>query len=137
MAQILLTIAGTIGVLLGAGHGLLALGDVRRPRAFTPSDDSVRVAMQGARLAFNPRMNLWQAWLGFNLSHALGVGMFGAAVLYVGRYHLVAFEQSGLFQAALLLVAASYLVLAVRFWFWGPALGAGAALLCIAGAVVL
>jgi len=77
MAQILLAIGGSIFLVLATLHGVLALRDVANPRAFTPTDDAVRVAMQGTRLAFNPRANLWQAWLGFNLSHSLGVALFG------------------------------------------------------------
>lgn len=77
VGPILLTVAGAIFVVLGGLHGVLTLCDVSNPRAFTPTDAAVRYAMEGARLALNPRANLWQAWLGFNLSHSVGVILFG------------------------------------------------------------
>lgn len=137
MARVLLSIGGTIFLAIGTLHGLLALRDLATPRAFTPTDDSVRTAMQGARLAFNPRVNLWQAWLGFNLSHSLGVVLFGGALLLLAWLRFPVFAASHLLQGVSVVVAATYLVLSLRFWFWGPALGSGLSLLCILAAVVL
>jgi len=137
MAQILLAIGGTIFLVLGTLHGVLTLRDVAKPRAFTPTDDAVRIAMQGARLALNPRANLWQVWLGFNLSHSLGIVLFGGGLLLLAWLHFPVFAASPLLQGAAVVVAAAYLVLSLRFWFWGPALGSGLSLLCILAAVVL
>ena len=77
MSQVLLAVGGGIFLILGSLHGLLTLRDLANPRAFTPTDARVREAMQGARLSLNPRANLWEAWLGFNLSHSLGLVVFG------------------------------------------------------------
>jgi hypothetical protein len=135
-AQALLAVAGLIVLGMGTLHGLLTLRDVGNPRAFTPTDESVRVAMQNARLAFNPRANLWQAWLGFNLSHSLGVALSGGALLLLAGPCFPAFATSHLVQAFAAGLAAVYLVLSLRFWFWGPALGSGLALLCVLAAIV-
>jgi hypothetical protein len=137
MAQILLAIGGIIVLVLGTLHGVLTLRDVAKPRSFTPTDDAVRIAMQGTRLAFNPRANFWDAWLGFNLSHSLGVALFGGGLLLLAWLHFPVFAASPLLQGIAVVVAAAYLILALRFWFWGPALGAGLSLLCILAAVVL
>jgi len=136
MGQILLAVAASIFVLMGALHGMWTLRDLGRPRYFTPTDDAVRVAMQGARLALNPRANVWQAWLGFNLSHSLGLVVFGGVLLVFAVHDSSAFAMSGLAQAGAVVVAVAYFVLAIRFWFWGPALGSGIALLCILGALL-
>ncbi len=130
VAQALVFIGAAIFVALGTLHGLLALRDISNPKAFTPIDPSVRQAMQGAKLAFNPRANVWQAWLGFNLSHSLGLVVFGGFSLALGWRHFEVFARSLVVQALTLLVAVSYFVLSVRFWFWGPALGSGSAFLC-------
>ena len=137
MAQILLATGGTIFLVLGTLHGVLAIRDVARPRAFTPTDDAVRIAMQGAQLAFNPSANLWQVWLGLHLSHSLGIVLFGGGLLLLAWLHFPAFAASALLQGAAVVVAAAYLVLSLRFWFWGPALGSGLSLLSILAAVVL
>jgi hypothetical protein len=137
MAQILLAIGGTIFLALGVLHGTLTLRDVAQPRAFTPTDEAVRMAMQGARLALNPRANLWQAWLGFNLSHSLGLVVFGGGLLLLAWLRFPVFAASHLLQGVAVVVATIYLVLSLRFWFWGPALGSGLSLLCILAAVAL
>jgi hypothetical protein len=137
MAQILLTVGGTIILLMGIGHFVLTLRDVWRPTSFTPTDESVRLTMQGAQLRFSRRINLWDSWLGFNLSHSMGPIMFGAALLYAAQVHLAAFLESLFLQALAVLIPVVYLVVAIRFWFWGPVLGISIVLLCILGAVLL
>ena len=87
--------------------------------------------MRSAQLAFNPRANIWRAWLGFNLSHSLGLLVFGGLVLALGWRHSEVFAASPLVQVFTLLVAASYVVLSVRFWFWGPAVASGVAFICL------
>jgi hypothetical protein len=84
----------------------------------------------GARLAFNPRANVCRRGFGFNLSHSLGLLVFGGVALALGWRDFGVFADSLAVQALTLLVAASYFVLSLRFWFWGPAVGSGAALLC-------
>jgi hypothetical protein len=137
MASVLLAIGGAIFLALGTVHGVLTLRDVWTPRAFTPTDAAVRVAMQSARLAFDPRVNVWQAWLGFNLSHSLGIVLFGGALLLLAWLHFPVFAASRLLQGVAVVVAATYLALSLRFWFWKPALASGLSLLCILAAVVL
>jgi hypothetical protein len=135
MSQLLLVLAGLILAALGTLHGVLTLRDVvDKPRAFTPTDDEVRLAMQGTRLRFNRRANLWDAWVGFNLSHSLGVLLSGICLLLLAWHHQ-AFVASPTLQRAAMIVPALYVAIAVRFWFYGPAIGAGLALLCVLGAV--
>ncbi|MCG8588691.1 MAG: hypothetical protein MJE66_05320 [Proteobacteria bacterium] len=137
MPEVLLGLGGGIFLFLGSLHGLLTLRDLSRPRAFTPTDDAVREAMQGARLALNPRANLWKAWLGFNLSHSLGAGLFGGVVLTIAVLHFEFFANSPIVQATAVAIAGAYLVLSLLFWFWGPAVGSALSVLCLLGAVAL
>jgi len=89
--QLLLIVGSSIFVLLGAAHGVLTLQDFGNPRNFTPRDAKIRTATQQSTIAFHPKINLWRAWLGFNLSHSLGLIMFGGAFLYVGIFHSLLF----------------------------------------------
>lgn len=137
VAQVLLIVGASIFVFLGTAHGLLTLRDLFTPRTFTPTDAHVRQAMQGARLAIHPRANLWKTWLGFNLSHSLGVLLFGGGFLIVAWRHFPIFAQSHLLQGVGLVVAATYFVLSICFWFSRPAIGCGVAFLCFLGSVIL
>lgn len=137
MAQALVVIGGSIFLLLGALHGILTLRDLKDPRTFTPRDPELRKAMQQASIAIHPTTNLWKAWMGFNLSHSLGLVLFGGAFLYVGICAPAAFDASALLQGCAVGVSAIYLVLALLFWFSKPAIGAGLALACFVVAAIL
>ncbi len=118
-------------LFLGSLHGLWTLRDLRQPTAFWPTDPKVRDAMLGSGLVLTRRINLWWAWLGFNLSHSLGVVLFGVVLLLVGRNPQEFDRQVALFLPLALAVALAYLVLAVKFWFRTPALGVGLSLTCL------
>lgn len=122
---------GVMFVAMGIVHGLLTIADVYRPTQFTPRDDSVRLAMRSTTIRFfRARASVWDAWLGFNLSHSLGLLVFGAATTWLGlngeRIH-----ASNTMLAMPALVAFAYLLVAVRFWFYLPAIGATVATACI------
>ncbi len=135
MSQVLLAVGGGIFLILGSLHGLLTLRDLAKPRAFTPTDTRVREAMQDARLSLNPRVNLWKAWLGFNLSHSLGLVVIGSGIVAVAVLDFELFSSSAIVQDATASVAAAYLALSLAFWFWGPVAGSTVSLLCIFGAI--
>lgn len=136
MASFFLMLAAGLLLLLGAGHGVLSLIDTVRPRFFTPPAE-VRQAMQGVRTRLqrrqvaSPQSNLWRAWLGFNLSHSLGMLVFGAALAALAREHFSLFAHSLALQGAAVAIAASYLAISSRFWFWVPTSGFALALLSI------
>ena len=137
MAQLLVAFVASVFAVLGAAHGLLTLRDLTRPRTFTPTDESVRFAMQSAKLALNPRANLWRARLGFNLSHSLGLVVFGAGLFAVAVWHFDAFASSRVLQGVTLAVSATYFTLSLKFWFWGPAVGSGVSLSCFLVALAI
>ncbi|MES2956563.1 MAG: hypothetical protein V4792_00175 [Pseudomonadota bacterium] len=137
MAQPFIVIAASVFLALGTLHALLTLGDLRRPKAFTPPDPELRRAMQQSSIRLHSSVNLWDAWMGFNLTHSLGLVLFGAAFLHVGVFEPVAFAQSSLLQVCALLVSAIYLVLSLRFFFSKPAIGSAIGLFCFSLAVAL
>lgn len=129
--------AGFIFLSMGAMHGALTLRDLSTPTAFTPPDIALRRAMQASSIRLNRRINLWRAWLGFNLTHSLGLVLFGGAFVYVGIYAPVAFASSLLLQAVAVAVSAIYLALCVAFFFATPTIGSSLGLACFVLAVVL
>ncbi len=130
MAQVLLFTGALVFFALGVAHGALTLRDVSSPRALTPTDNNVRLAMQGSQLVFDRRLNLWRAWLGFNLSHSLGLVLFGGGLIAVACLHFPFYAQSPILQLTAVATAAAYLILSMRFWFVGPVIGSGFGLVC-------
>lgn len=137
MSEILLLVAGGIFVVLGFLHALYTLADERRPRRIVPDDPAVRDAMgaTGVRLA-RGGTTMWRAWIGFNLSHALGAVLFGALVMLLG----VSWTDPAPPRFVLLLplgVTLLYLVLSVRYWFRIPTAGILVSSACILAAWLL
>ncbi len=130
MIQLLIIAGSGIFLFLGTLHGLLTFRDFGNPRAFTPKDAGLRTAMQQATVALHPKINLWKAWMGFNLSHSLGIVMFGAAFLYLGIFYSPLFSQSLLLQTCSIAISAAYLALSLKFWFSKPAIGSGISMTC-------
>jgi hypothetical protein len=136
MTENFIIVGGAIFALMGGGHALLSLADVFRPTQFTPIDDSVRLVMKSAGVRFTMgRANMWDAWLGFNISHGLGVFLFGAAVVWLGlHWRQVELARSTLIL--LLVIGIIYIFLSVRFWFFAPAVGSAVATACFVAALI-
>ncbi len=126
-APILLsTCAGAVIGVMGLLHLVYTLLDIRRPRYFAPSDDSVRLAMQASTMRFaRGRTSMWSFWLGFNVSHSIGAIVLGAAAIYVPG--IAPPEQRVFVFLALAVAAIAYLVTALRFWFYKPTIGVAVA----------
>ena len=85
VTSVLLGIGGGIYVVLGLLHALYTFLDIRRPRRLVPDDSAVSAAMARSHLRLTRgRTTMWQAWVGFNFSHSLGVVLFGALGITTG-----------------------------------------------------
>lgn len=75
------------------------------------------------------RSTLWRAWVGFNLSHALGVIVVSTTTLWLATSGTPLFATWPV-RLALLVVPATYLLLSLKYWFDKPtrAIGLGCAL---------
>lgn len=130
MSQLLIILAASVFLALGSLHGLLTLRDLKVPSTFTPRDPALRTAMQQSGIALHPAVNLWDAWMGFNLTHSLGIILFASAYLYVGIFEPLAFAHSMLLQGCAIGVSGIYLILSLRFFFSKPAIGSAVAMTC-------
>jgi hypothetical protein len=121
VAKYLLLAAGAIFCTLGIVHAIFTAFGLLQPR-----DADVITRMRSTTLRLSRRTNTWKAWLGFNLSHALGLVIFGmVCITTMARPWLLA------------VVAAFYFVLAARFWFNAPAITIGIAAVCLVIAAAL
>lgn len=130
-------LAALLYTLLGASHLVLALRDLRVPRSFTPTDVHIVALMQGTGVVAMPGANLWRAWLGFNLSHSLGLLQFAGILVVLALKSDGTFWGGGLYLLLVILVAAAYLVVAARFFFRPPTVVASIALTCLIVGFVL
>ena len=136
MPKILFLVGAALFSLLGIAHGLLTLRDLRTPRSFTPTDDGVRLAMAAAPLRLAPQTTIWSSWLGFNLSHSLGLMVFGGLLAWLALHDFELVTRSPLLRASAIVVAVVYCLMAIRFWFWLPATLSAAGALCFAASAL-
>ena len=75
---------------------------------------------------------MWNAWLGFNISHSVGLFLFGAAAIWLAM-NLTNYSELTK-PGLVILVAGSvvYLVLSLRFWFYAPTISIAIATVCFA-----
>ena len=121
--------------VLGGLHAIYTVLDLRNPRRLVPVDPSVAQAMANSALRL-PRggTDMWRAWIGFNLSHSLGLLLFAALAAWAG------FRVNTLpvgIMPVLTLIGCIYLVLAMRYWFRIPAIGVAIGTGCFAAAWLL
>ena len=136
-----LFIAGAVPFLiLGLAHIVHTLRDIRRPGSLAPRSADVLEGMRTDTLMLTRATTVWRAWIGFNLSHGLGVVLFSGLVLYAAILHFEAVRN----HAPELLIGAPviglvYLLLALRYWFNVPAVGTalGTALLVAGSGLAL
>lgn len=129
LSQLLFAGSASVFILLGATHGLQTLRDLSRPRSFTPTNEAVRDAMVAARLRFAPQVSIWRAWLGFNLTHSLGLAVFGTSLLLAAVPDFEVVSSRTWVTGSAILVSGLYTGVAFRFFFWAPT--AGCALGCL------
>jgi hypothetical protein len=112
LSRSLLVFAGAIFCALGLLHALYTF-----LHRLSPADPNVIEQMRSTTVRLSRgRADMWNAWIGFNLSHALGTVIFGVVCI-----------TAALPAWILVLIAAIYDVLAVRFWFRVPAIAIGVA----------
>lgn len=119
-----LAIAGaSIFLLLGLAHAVFTFQSTPERGPMMPTNPVISEAMQipcGLGLAPDIRTTLYRAWIGFNLSHSLGViTVAGVLIAQIATDFGAAVDEVWF----LVLVAAAplvYLMLAIKFWFDQP-----------------
>ena len=138
-------IAGTIPLIVAGGlHVLATLLDTVRPTFFAPIESAVKPVVEGTGVRLvrmfggsGTTPSMWRVWLGVHISHGLGVLAFGLLCLVISTHDFRLVEQIGAIRPLTIAFSATYFVLSLRFWFWGPAVITGTATICFIVATVL
>jgi hypothetical protein len=132
-------------MLVGGTHALATLVDTIRPTFFAPIERSALPALQDTGVRFRALFpgrspvtpSMWRAWLGFNISHGLGLFAFGLLCLLICAHDFELVEDAGAIRALTIAVSGAYLVISVRFWFYVPAITIGIGTACFTVASLL
>ncbi|MEM1269882.1 MAG: hypothetical protein AAGI08_07520 [Bacteroidota bacterium] len=137
--HILVLVGAGILTFLGVMHGLLTLRSTPTGGPMMPTDSSVQEAMSiegGLGLAPEIRTTLWKAWIGFNLSHALGVVVVGVVIGWPVIRGMAVPADEMMWVAAALVLPWVYLGISSRYWFRQPTTAIGLAGALITGGIV-
>jgi hypothetical protein len=134
-----LFIAGAVPfIVLGVLHIIYTILDERRPCRIAPRDPHLLEQMRAGSLFLTRQTTVWRAWLGFNLSHGLGVVLFAGILIHGAALHFDAVRSAApelLF--AVPVIASLYFLMSLRYWFRIPAIGTGlGTAVLLAGAVL-
>ena len=132
IARILLSTSAAITLFLGGVH----LKYTAFTRKLNPVEGQLETAMRQTPMRISAQATMWNAWLGFNFSHSLGLILFGLVFGYlaIGRWEV--FDRSYFLMIVGFLVLLTYVALARVFWFRAPFMLASCAmLLYVAGLV--
>lgn len=128
-----LYIAGCIPFLvLGLLHTVYTIADSYSPRRLVPYKSGVMGLMKESTLALTKETDMWRAWLGFNISHGVGMLFFSVTYLYLSILHVTFLERSLFLLSMAPAIALTYFVLSRKYWFRIPAAGSAIGLLCFA-----
>lgn len=114
--------AGIVG-LLGLAHLVLTY---RGPK-LRPRDRSLVQAMDNVAPVITRQTTIWRMWMGFNVSHSMGLLLFGAVYGDLALVHGEILFGSAFLQAVGLATLVGFVVLAKRYWFITPLIGASLA----------
>ncbi len=123
ISRILIGACAAIILFLGGVH----LAYTFFTQKFSPTEGQLETAMKQVAPRISSNTTMWKAWVGFHLSHSLGLMLFGLTYGYLSvcRWEVL---QGSYFLAGLgLLVLAGYAVLARVFWFSAPLIGVSVA----------
>ena len=116
LASTLIAISAGIVLLFGSIHLLYTLhGNKLHPR-----DPAVLEAMQKTHPVITRQTNMWRANHGFNITHSMGLILFGLVYGYLALVQTALLWQSSFLIAVGLITLVAYVVLARLYFFSIP-----------------
>ena len=133
MEQVLIIVGASIFGVLGAVHLIYTFFTNK----FNAYDSSVTEAMKGTSPILTKETSVWNAWIGFNASHSLGVMLVAGVYIPLSVSYFDIVEQSIWFSTLPVIIGISYLALAKKYWFNIPLIGVSISTICFVLAAVL
>jgi hypothetical protein len=131
MVQTLLIIGASVLGILGVVHIIYTFFTDK----FSVYDLSVLNGMKSTSPRISKDTTVWDAWVGFNASHSLGLILFAVVYIPLTVNHIDLVKGSIWFSSIPVVFTVSYLFLAYRYWFKIPLIGVSLSLICFIGAL--
>ena len=132
ISRILISACAAITLFFGSVH----LAYTFFTDQLTPVDGQLESAMKHVAVRISRETTMWKTWVGFNVSHSMGLMLFGLIYGYLTLYRWDVLQKSYFLAGVGLVVLVSYVVLARVFWFSDPLIGVSVATLLYAAGFV-
>ena len=103
--------------------GLLHLVYTLRGPKLHPRDAELTARMMAVSPVISPQTTMWQAWVGFNLSHSLCLIFFGTLYGYLASRHSTFLFHSWFLLLLGFVLLLAYAIFAKLYWFSVPFVG--------------
>jgi len=131
-AAVLIALSATVMVFLGVVHVYYTVATNK----FDPRDTDLKSRLEAVSPVLSRQMTMWNGWIGFNLSHSLGLLFFGAVFGYLAIFRFSVLQHSTFLLVTGALVLSVYAILSKLYWFSGAFRGVALALvLYFAGSI--
>lgn len=117
-------------LLLGLLHTAYTIADTYNPKRLIPYKSGVMGLMKESTLALTKETDMWRAWVGFNISHGVGLLFFAVTLLYFAILHSAFLQGSIFLLSTAPLIALVYLLLSKKYWFRIPMVGSALGFFC-------
>jgi hypothetical protein len=128
ISRILISACAAITLFFGSVHLVYTFFTDQ----LTPVDGQLETAMKHVAVRISRETTMWKTWVGFNVSHSMGLMLFGLIYGYLTLYRWDVLQKSYFLAGVGLVVLVSYVVLARVFWFSDPLIGVSVATLLYA-----
>jgi len=132
LAKILLILSAGIVLTLGIIHLAYTFWGPK----LTPRDPALQTSMRQVSPVITKEITMWQAWVGFNASHSLGLILFGLVFGYLALVHPPILFQSKFLLTVGLAFLAGFVALAKVYFFSVPLAGISISLVCYVASIV-
>jgi len=133
MDQFLMILGASIFGILGLIHLIYTFFSNK----FDAYDSSVTEAMKGTSIVLTKDTTIWNAWIGFNASHSLGVLLVAGFYIPLAIFNFDVMRESLWFSVLPAVIGFSYSILAKKYWFKIPLAGISISTLCFIGSAIL
>jgi hypothetical protein len=102
-----------------------------------PRDHALQINMSQISPGISKDMTMWQAWVGFNVSHSMALMLFGLVFGFLALAHSQLLFQSSFLLLVGLAMLGGLVVLCKVYWFRAPLIGMSIALMCYVASIAL
>ena len=132
-AKVLMVLSASITFALGVVHLVYTYWGTK----LTPRDPALQISMSQIAPVITKTTTMWRCWVGFNVSHSMGLILFGLVFGFLALHHGQLLFQSPFLLVVGLAMLGGFVVLCKVYFFVAPLAGISIALACYVASIAL